>query len=194
MRREVAVGAAAFVAMEPVTYAAHRWVMHGIGWALHRSHHSAVAGRFEANDAFPVMFAAATMAAMVAGTRARALPPAQRAARALPPAQRAARALRLALPGGAGVTAYGAAYAFVHDVYTHGRLGRLPAWAPLERLKQAHAVHHLFGGEPYGMLCPWVPKELSERAAARKYQLASRRWAPATTSALRERSEVTLAR
>ena len=27
------------VAMEAVAYAAHRWVMHGPGWFLHKSHH-----------------------------------------------------------------------------------------------------------------------------------------------------------
>ena len=38
-------------------------------------------------------------------------------------------------------------------------------WSPLERLKEAHALHHRFGGEPYGMLCPVIPRQLRERAA-----------------------------
>ncbi len=140
----------AFVVMEPVTYAAHRWVMHGAGWVLHRSHHRRQAGRLEANDGFPVAFAAVTIAGMAAATRVPSLH---------------------LISVGAGVTAYGAAYAFVHDVYIHRRLGRLPVWAPLERLKEAHAIHHLFGGEPYGMLCPIVPGELRRRAAARRGHL-----------------------
>jgi len=73
------------------------------------------------------------------------------------------------LPGlvavGVGITAYGAAYMFVHDVYIHGRLGRLPEMAPLERLRRAHALHHLFNGEPYGMLLPILPRQ--RRALAR---------------------------
>ena len=30
---------AAFVAMEPITYLVHRFVFHGVGMFLHRSHH-----------------------------------------------------------------------------------------------------------------------------------------------------------
>jgi beta-carotene 3-hydroxylase len=136
----------AFIVMEPVTYAAHRWVMHGLGWVLHRSHHRVRRQGWEANDGFPVLFAALTIAAMAAALRI--------------------HSLHLLLPIGVGVTAYGAAYAFVHDVYIHGRLGRLPVWRPLERLKAAHHIHHRFGGEPYGMLCPVVPRHLRDRTAA----------------------------
>jgi beta-carotene 3-hydroxylase len=67
-----------------------------------------------------------------------------------------------------GVTAYGAVYALVHDVYVHGRLPvfrgrRVPV---LDRLAAAHRIHHLFNGEPYGMLLPVVPRQLRARAAA----------------------------
>ena len=135
----------AFLSMEAVSYLAHRFVMHGPGMGLHRSHHRRTPPRFEANDVFPVGFAAVTILAMSAGTT-------------LP-------SLALLLPVGVGVTAYGFAYAFVHDVYIHGRLGDLPELAPLEWLKSSHEIHHLFGGEPYGMLLPIVPQGLRERAA-----------------------------
>jgi beta-carotene 3-hydroxylase len=136
-----------FLAMEAVSYLAHRFVMHGVGMGLHRSHHRRSASRFEANDLFPVSFAAVTVLAMAAGTTRPSLEVLYRA--------------------GIGVTAYGLAYAFVHDVYIHGRLGRLPVVAPLEWLRSAHRIHHLFGGEPYGMLLPIVPRGLRERAAMR---------------------------
>lgn len=136
----------AFVLMEPATYAAHRWVMHGVGWVLHRSHHRRRQGRWEANDWFPVAFASVTVGAMALGT--------------------GVRSAHLLVPVGVGVTVYGAAYAFVHDVYIHARFGRLPVLAPLERLRDAHALHHRFGGEPYGMLCPVVPRALRARATA----------------------------
>ena len=127
----------AFVAMEGLTYLAHRFVMHGIGWALHRSHHQASAERFEANDAFPCIGAAVAMIGFAVG-------------------------FNVPVPSlvavGAGVTAYGAAYMFVHDVYIHGRLGRRPEMAVLERLRRAHAIHHLFKGEPFGMLLPVLPR------------------------------------
>ena len=134
-----AVAVVAFVAMEGFTYLAHRYVMHGVGWALHRSHHQAAAERFEANDVFPCIGAAAAMVGFAVG-------------------------LNVPVPGlvagGAGVTAYGAAYLFVHDVYIHRRIARLPQIAVLERLRRAHALHHRFGGEPYGMLLPILPSRL----------------------------------
>lgn len=149
---DLIAGVVAFIVMEPVTYAAHRWVMHGVGWVLHRSHHrirrplGSVAAQVEANDWFPVMFAAATIGAMALAT--------------------AQPRVHLLLPVGVGVTAYGAAYAAVHDLYIHGRFVRLPTIRPLERLRYAHALHHRYGREPYGMLCPIVPRELRARSLA----------------------------
>ena len=139
----------AFVLMEPVTYAAHRWVMHGAGERLHRSHHRAVPEPgWEANDWFPVIFAGLVMAVLAIGFN-------------LPGAAGA-------IPVCVGVTAYGAVYALVHDVYIHGRLplfgGRRVGL--LDRLAEAHRIHHLYNGEPYGMLVPVVPRELRHRAAA----------------------------
>lgn len=52
----------------------------------------------------------------------------------------------------------------MHDLYIHGRFVRLPVWRPFEYLREAHALHHRFGAEPYGMLCPIVPKALRQRA------------------------------
>ncbi len=129
----------AFVVMEGFTYLLHRYVMHGVGWALHRSHHKPAADWFEANDLFPCIGAAVAMLGFALG-------------------------FNVPLPGlvavGAGVTAYGAAYMFVHDVYIHGRLFRVPEVAVLERLRRAHAIHHLSGGEPFGMLLPILPRRL----------------------------------
>ena len=66
-----------------------------------------------------------------------------------------------------GVTAYGAAYAFVHDVYIHGRLGPRRPRPALDRLAIAHDLHHRYGGEPYGMLLPIVPSALRRRVGER---------------------------
>ncbi len=134
-----------FVVMEPLAYAGHRWVMHGAGWVWHCSHHARTRTRFEANDGFPVAFAALTIMAMAAAT--------------LVPA------VHLLLAVGVGVTAYGAAYVFVHDVYIHERLGRLPRARFLEWLRRAHGLHHRHGGEPYGMLCPILPRRLRAELA-----------------------------
>lgn len=136
----------AFVVMEPITAATHRWVMHGIGEFLHRSHHRRGDSRWEANDWYPVMFAAIVNLALFAGLNW--------------------DGFASLVPVAVGVTAYGAAYAVVHDVYIHGRLGcftgrRIDAF---ERLADAHRIHHLYGAAPYGMLMPVVPAELRARA------------------------------
>jgi beta-carotene 3-hydroxylase len=70
------------------------------------------------------------------------------------------------VPAGVGITLYGAAYALVHDGYIHRRVGwfgdrRVDA---LERLAEAHRIHHLYNAAPYGMLLPVVPRELRDRA------------------------------
>jgi beta-carotene 3-hydroxylase len=147
--RPLALAVAAFAVMEPVTAATHRFVMHGVGERLHRSHHRSRAageGRWEANDAYPAMFAAVVLVAMYVGFNA--------------------PGWSGLVPLGIGITLYGAAYALVHDVYIHGRLrwfdGR--SVGVLDRLAGAHRVHHLFGGAPFGMLVPVVPRVLRERA------------------------------
>jgi len=139
----VAVAVLAFVGMEGFTYLAHRFVMHGVGWVLHASHHHASAARFEANDIFPGIGAAVAMIGFAVG-------------------------FNVPVPSliavGAGVTAYGIAYMFVHDIYIHGRLGRMPEVAVLERLRRAHAIHHMFMAEPYGMLLPVLPRRWRDLA------------------------------
>lgn len=125
----IAVGVAAFLAMEAVTYATHRWVMHGVGMRWHRSHHLPPKGRFERNDLFPVVFASVGIVLFAAGV----------------------------WPVAIGMTAYGAAYLAVHDVAIHRRLpvgsarGRYLRW-----LRDAHGDHHATSREPYGMLLPLV--------------------------------------
>jgi beta-carotene 3-hydroxylase len=141
------VALAAFVAMEPVTAATHRWVMHGIGEFLHRSHHRARPARWQANDWYPVMFAGLVNLGFAVGSNV--------------------DGLSLLVPVGVGVTAYGAMYALVHDLYIHDRLGwfRGRRVRVFERLAAAHRIHHLYGAAPYGMLAPVVPAPLRERAA-----------------------------
>lgn len=142
----VLVALAAFVLMEPVTALLHRVLFHGPGRVLHRSHHRPASHGWEANDLYPVLFAGLTITAMALGT------------------WRPGWGLLVAV--GVGVTAYGASYAVVHDLYIHRRLKVLPehvSW--LEPLREAHRIHHLFHAAPYGMLVPVVPAELRRRAA-----------------------------
>lgn len=139
----------AFVVMEPLTYLIHRFVMHGLGRRLHRSHHRRWPRRrpsdpfLEANDTYPVLFAGLTVVALAVGFQR--------------------PGLGALVPLSVGVTVYGAAYAFVHDVYVHGRLPCPFRHRLLDRLAAAHELHHRFGGEPYGMLVPIVPAEVRRR-------------------------------
>lgn len=145
----VLVAIAAFIAMEPITAFTHRFVMHGIGWVLHRSHHTRSAARWEANDLFPVMFAAVVCIGFAVGFNVGG-----------------AGAL---IPTGIGVTLYGVAYAVVHDVYIHNRAGwrRIRRSAPLDRLADAHGDHHRTGGAPYGMLLPVAARRTVDEVGER---------------------------
>lgn len=160
----LAIVVVAFLVMEPATYLAHRFVMHGLGRRLHRSHHrrwperGPDEGFFEANDAFPVVFASITMIALAVGFNV--------------------DGWSVLLPACAGVTLYGASYAFVHDGYIHGRIPVRRRNARLDRLAEAHDLHHRFGGEPYGMLFPVVPNALRRRAAAATARRSAQRVDP----------------
>jgi beta-carotene 3-hydroxylase len=133
----VAILIATFILMEPVAYLAHRAIMHGVAWFLHASHHRPRETTFEANDLFPIGFAVPTIVLFWLATSHSAL-----------------------LPVAIGITLYGAAYSFVHDFYIHQRLGAIPKVRYLEYLKHAHALHHLYNEEPYGMLAPIIPARL----------------------------------
>lgn len=146
VRKRAFAALASFVLMEPATYAAHRWIMHGPGWGWHRSHHEPRRGAFEANDLYPVTFAGATIVTMAV-------------ARARP-------GMQSVMASAVGVTAYGVAYGFVHDAYIHRRFwSHLPEWRALEYLRWAHSKHHADGGEPYGMLLPIVPRSRRKEAS-----------------------------
>lgn len=135
------------VSMEAVSYLTHRFVMHGFGIGLHKSHHQPNDGGFELNDLYPLMFSSVAIMAFAAGTF-------------LP-------SLRPLVLVGTGVTLYGVSYLFVHEIYIHRRLAvSIGRNRLLEWLKSSHRIHHLYGGEPYGMLMPVVPRELREKAAA----------------------------
>lgn len=141
----VAAGLAAFVAMEGVSYATHRWIMHGPGMRWHRSHHSTSPTRLEANDVFPVVFSVFGIALFAAAS--------------------ALDNVALFWAAG-GVTLYGAVYLFVHDIYIHRRLPvEVDDRRYLSFVRDSHRIHHTLGGEPYGMLFPVVSAARRSRAA-----------------------------
>ncbi|MDG2520612.1 sterol desaturase family protein [Caulobacter segnis] len=138
----------ALAAMEGVAWATHRYVMHGPLWSWHRSHHEPRRGVFELNDLFAVVFAGLAIGLFAVG---------------------AATRIDAFTFSAAGVTAYGALYALVHDGLVHRRF-----WLPLKprrgyllRLVQAHHLHHLhherLGAVSFGFLVPLDPRRLAEK-------------------------------
>lgn len=153
---------ATLLAMEAVAYAAHRWVMHGPGWFLHRSHHEPRRGRFEHNDLYGAIFAIPSVLLVWGGLNG--------------------GWGDWALPVGAGIAAYGAIYFGFHDIVVHGRLGRRapPRSAYMKRIVQAHRLHHAVetreGGLSFGFL--WAPRPEQLKAELKRRSHAGLR-APA---------------
>lgn len=144
---------ATILGMEGFAYAAHRWVMHGPGWFLHKSHHQPRTGMFERNDLYAVVFAIPSIVLLLGGVRLGWW------------------------PGytwiGAGIAAYGAVYFGFHDILVHRRLPHrhVARSRYLKRIVQAHRLHHAVatkhGTVSFGFL--WAPRAdvLKRRLTAR---------------------------
>jgi beta-carotene 3-hydroxylase len=131
-------------AMEGVSYLAHRYVYHKLLWVFHRSHHRPRKGAFELNDIFPLFFSAVCIVLMSMAVQA--------------PDGNDLLAL------GVGIAMYGTVYFVIHDLYVHRRARWLTFRVPyLQRVKKAHMIHHLYGGEPYGLLVFPLPRHLREK-------------------------------
>ena len=130
-----------FFMMEGATWIIHKYVMHGFLWALHKDHHDhSNEGKLEKNDYFFVIFALPAIALMLFGVQ---------------------NSYDYRFFIGIGITLYGAAYFFVHDLFIHQRLKVLrntenPYFLAIRR---AHKQHHKHvgkeEGECFGFL--WVP-------------------------------------
>ncbi len=132
---------ASFLAMEGVAWFTHKYVMHGLCWFLHEDHHKKDHyGFFERNDFFFLIFAIPGIICLALGSF---------------------YDVRLALWIGIGITAYGAAYFFIHDIFIHQRFKVLRKTDNryFKALRRAHKMHHKHinkeHGECFGML--WVP-------------------------------------
>jgi len=131
----------AFVSMECVAWLAHKYVMHGFLWSLHHDHHQRDDQEFfEKNDYFFLIFATPGMICIYTGV-----------------------INHFSYPFwiGLGITLYGIAYFFVHDIFIHQRfkIFRNSDSIYLRAIRRAHKMHHKHlnkkDGECFGML--WVP-------------------------------------
>ena len=141
------------IGMEAFAYAAHRWLMHGPGWFLHKSHHRPRTGWFELNDLYGVIFAGPSIALIFAGLHG--------------------GLGSWAVWVGAGIAAYGAIYFGFHDLIVHKRLNHryVPRSAYMKRIVQAHRLHHAVetreGTVSFGFLVAPRPEELKAELARR---------------------------
>lgn len=141
-----------FGVMEFVAWFTHKYVMHGPLWHLHRDHHvPEEKGFFERNDFFFLFFALPGMTCVITGIL---------------------DGFSLTFWIGLGITCYGFAYFFVHDIFIHQRFKLLRKLdTPYFRaIRRAHKMHHKHtskeDGECFGML--WVPVKYFKEARARR--------------------------
>ena len=120
-----------FLLMEGVTWATHKYVMHGFLWSLHKDHHKPTAHFFEKNDAFFLIFAIPSWLCIMIGLQDE----------------------NYWLAGiGFGIALYGFAYFMVHDVIIHQRF----KWFSrsnntyIKTIKWAHKMHHKHIGKEHG--------------------------------------------
>ncbi|HEX8268692.1 MAG TPA: beta-carotene hydroxylase [Flavobacterium sp.] len=132
---------AVFLLMEGFTWLTHKYVMHGFLWSLHSDHHNKQnEGPFEHNDYFFLIFAIPAIALMYLGSE---------------------KNFNYLFYIGLGITVYGMAYFFVHDIFIHQRLRFLRDTKNpyLLAIRRAHKQHHKHlgknVGECYGFL--WIP-------------------------------------
>ncbi|MDQ2719273.1 MAG: sterol desaturase family protein [Bacteroidota bacterium] len=131
---------AAFAGMEVVAWLAHKYIMHGMLWQLHKDHHKKESeGFIEHNDFFFLIFALPGIASLFFGLR---------------------NNYNFLFWIGIGITLYGIAYFLIHDIFIHQRfkIFRNSDNKYFRAIRRAHKMHHKHlgkeDGECFGML--WV--------------------------------------
>lgn len=151
---KILIVAASFISMEAVAWFTHKYIMHGPLWVLHKDHHKKESyGFFEHNDFFFLIFAIPGIACLFFGMK---------------------QDYNFLFWIGLGITIYGFAYFFVHDIFIHQRFRffRNSNSAYFAAIRRAHKMHHKHidkeDGECFGML--WVPmkyfRKLKKSAAS----------------------------
>lgn len=125
-----------FVGLEIFSYAAHRWLFHGVLWRIHESHHVARKGKFELNDIFSVFFGSISILLLIFAQKP--------------------FLDSIAFPIGLGIVIYGVLYFIAHDLFTHRRfLPFVSSNKILLVIRAAHQKHHQTaekrGIEPFGL-------------------------------------------
>lgn len=139
----------AFFMMEGVAWFTHKYIMHGMLWKLHHDHHKPRhQSVLEKNDSFFLFFAIPGILGLLIGLQ---------------------QNFNFYFWVGLGITLYGFAYFFIHDIFIHQRikLFKNSNWIYFRALRKAHKVHHKHlgkeDGECFGML--FVPLKYFKEAA-----------------------------
>lgn len=132
-----------FLFWEAVAWFTHKYIMHGVLWVWHRSHHTVHDESVERNDLFAVVFSLPSIGLLYYYSLVNYNP--------------------YMIAVGLGIMAYGIFYVIFHDVIVHQRLRWRPAKKSkyLQRMINAHYVHHSKhskeGCEAFGFL--YAPKK-----------------------------------
>ncbi len=131
-----------FIGMEGIAWLTHKYIMHGVGWFIHKDHHEPHTKKTEKNDLFFIIFAVPSCILLVLGIMFNN---------------------SISISIGFGILAYGICYILVHDVFIHQRIkwfrnSNIPYF---KALRFAHKIHHKHlnkeDGECFGML--FVPRK-----------------------------------
>lgn len=132
----------AFALMELAAWSAHKYLMHGFLWEVHRDHHQPTGATFQRNDLFFLIFAIPSWLCIMLGMIYK---------------------VDFSVGFGFGIALYGLVYFLVHDVLIHRRF----KWFDktnnryFKAIRKAHKVHHKKmgkeDGECFGMLI--VPRK-----------------------------------
>lgn len=133
---------AGFAGMELMAHVAHKYVMHGFLWSLHKSHHQKGNSFFEKNDFYFLIFATPGILLLLYGMYE-------------------SYSWKFFL--GLGITLYGFTYLLLHDIVIHQRL----RWFTkldnpyINAMRRAHKAHHANvhknAAVNYGLL--WVDRK-----------------------------------
>ena len=136
-----------FLLWEVVAWFTHKYIMHGILWTWHKSHHTAHDHALEKNDLFAAVFSIPSIALFYYYSQIEYNP--------------------YLLAVGLGIFCYGVFYFVFHDIIVHQRLKWRPAKRStyLQRMIHAHYIHHSKhskdGCEAFGFL--YAPRKYTPK-------------------------------
>ena len=140
---------ASVVAMEFIAWGAHKYIMHGFGWAWHRDHHEPHDNKLEKNDLYGIAGAVMSISMFAIGS----------------PMIMGTSAWEPGTWIGLGILFYGIIYTLIDDGLVHQRYFKyVPKRGYAKRLVQAHKLHHATigkeGGVSFGFVFARDPAKL----------------------------------